>query len=151
MNKQRPTIDGLHTPDGYFDGLQDRVLESINGDKGEGMTMPDQYFATMQESVVSKQRPETKTRYLGLLRVAAAVIVLASAMWFFSSPEPEHQLIAEYNAEYIDYLMADASDLDLEELVDMIQSEDLIIDNSDEMFDFIEDEELSIDDLIDFI
>ena len=75
--------DGFKTPEGYFEGLTDRILskmedESADLPKSDGFQVPDGYFDSVNKEILSKlERPEPKVvklyPYKKLLYTAASI------------------------------------------------------------------------------
>lgn len=93
--------DSFKVPEGYFEALEDRVLESVDQDMGgensdPGFAVPEGYFANLEDRVLDRiERESTKTRVIDLFNReafyyaagVAAVFVAIVTTFFFDRPQ----------------------------------------------------------------
>jgi hypothetical protein len=133
---------------------------NTGGQKSSGMKVPDGYFESFEESILSKVQMESKEakvvslnaksntwKILTLLAVAASLIW--AALWVFTPNEGgsiEQNQIAEITVDDLeyyegmdDYLLAE--NITVTELEEIDLSEDYI--TADEIFEYMSNEDLS--------
>lgn len=167
MNKSNKN-NGFTTPEGYFEGLKDKLLKLSEEDsllpKDDGFVAPEGYFDTLKEKIANKINPEeTKVVQLNPYRkyYFAAASIAAIALVIFglnrnTSEEPTfesltHSDIENYfeNNEYdlSAYEIAEVIPLDELEISDILTNrfdEQNVVDYLDENIDHFE--ELNLED-----
>lgn len=130
------------TPEGYFEGFHDRLMDRIQSEenpedtsvipKSDGFAVPKDYFEQLTEKVVSKAHPKEgkvvqlksyRNLYYALTGVAAVLLLFFGLTWN-SSPEIGFEDLA--NAEidaYFEDTDFDLSTFDIAEVVPLEQIE----------------------------
>ena len=137
--------DGFKTPEGYFEGLTERILnkmedESDNLPKSEGFQVPEGYFDSVNKEILSKlERPEPKVvrlyPYKKLLYTAAsiaAVLLIFIGLQWQGDQSVNFGDIA--NMELAEYFEDNATGLSSYEIAEVFPIDDL------EVSDILEEE-----------
>ena len=143
MDKTNP----FKVPNGYFDSLENRIVEELGGKAPEQTTVPKDYFDSLPDKVIQQVTVDKEAKvipfhYKKWISVAAAFIVIFGAGIFFTqstSPSSDASALAfEMDTEEaIDYLI-ETGELNVADLIALeIYLED---------FEDTEDENSSIDD-----
>lgn len=127
-----PKQHGFNTPDGYLDGLEERLsnlsaLESLP--KEPGFQVPEGYFESLEDRILKQIEPTTKVRTLWYQRsyvrasmAAAAILLLAL---FVIEPGGTDSLELPETAEVAAYLDSEAVDLNADELLGYLEEDEL--------------------------
>lgn len=167
MNKSSKN-NGFKTPDGYFDGLNDKIMAKLSEEssvlpKDDGLVVPDNYFETFNEKVLSKvNQKETKVvqlipyrkYYFAAASIAAVALVIFGLNWN-SSSEPTFESLAESDIEsYFEDTELGLSSYEIAEVipVDDLEISDILENqlNEDNVIEYLNDniddfEELNLD------
>lgn len=150
-NKNNP----FKTPEGYFESLNERLLDKLNEDKfdlpqEDGFTIPENYFDGLKKSVQEKiERPETKVirlrsyrkYYLVAASVAAVLMVLVGMNW---DPVQETTWNDLANTDIEAYFETNELGLTTFEIAEVLPVDEL------EISDILEDK-FEEDDVIDYL
>ncbi|MBM1107611.1 hypothetical protein JQC67_15755 [Aurantibacter crassamenti] len=154
--------NGFKTPEGYFEGLTDKLLSKIAEEqsvlpKEAGFKAPEGYFDTLQQNILQKiDTAEPKVIQLNPYRkyyfAAAAVAAVALVIFginFNSTESPTFEGLADSDIE--NYFENNTMELSSYELAEVISFDELdindILDNQlidDHIIDYLDD---NIDDL----
>lgn len=154
-----PTLAGLEkqnpfrVPEGYFESLENRVLDSLDKKPILTASTPDGYFDKLSDSVMDRIKSEEKTKVVPLfsrkwISIAASIVIILGvgylAIFQKSGTESESVEFALADIdpeEALDYL-AENDNLYLSDLIDLdlYNEEDFDLENSD--FSEMDDEEL---------
>mgnify|MGYP000356726757 FL=1 len=134
--------NGFTTPENYFDGLTDRLLDKIAQEdavipKNDGFKIPDGYLenlnATIMHKVADKEPKVVKLnsikKYYYLAASIAAVVVLYFTIPFGTDATPSFDDLASTDIEhYFNETEVSLSNYDLAEFLplDSIQSKDMM-------------------------
>lgn len=137
--------DGFKTPEGYFEGLTDRILDKMKDEttdlpKSEGFKVPEGYFDSVNKEILSKlEQPEPKVvrlyPYKKLMYTAAsiaAIIVIFIGLQWQGEQSVNFGDIA--NMELAEYFEDNTSGLSSYEIAEVFPVDDL------EVSDILEDE-----------
>ncbi|MBT8263902.1 MAG: hypothetical protein HKN52_01905 [Eudoraea sp.] len=86
--KKTPKNSGFKTPEGYFEGVTDRILDRIKNEEGagipekDGFTIPEGYMDTMQKEVLTKVKA-SETPVISLHPYRKHLLVAASIAAIF--------------------------------------------------------------------
>ena len=142
---------GFKTPEGYFDGLNEKVLQRLSEEErsvpgNEGFSLPEDYFKSFNDRIKDRIEPqETKVvrlhpyrRYWVAAASIAAIFLLAVLIPWKGAEAPSFGTLA--NADIEAYL--DAGDLDLStyELAEYLAEESLM--ESDLLEERVEEENI---------
>ncbi len=134
---------GFKTPENYFEGLEDELLdmvkfsETLGEKKSAGFTTPNGYFDGLEDEILKKAtKPEPKVRKLFtkeafLYAASIAAIVIAFASIFYINPETQtswENLELSVMENYIDDNNIDFS---TSEISNYIFQQGYIIDDAD--------------------
>ena len=149
---------GFKTPKGYFEGLEDRIIDQINLQnkiKDTGFKSPDNYFDGLEDKLLERVTTETKVISIFSKRnliyatsIAAAIILILGI--FLNKNEITFDNLETASIEY--YL--NEADLDSYEIASLLSEDELNTDsftNTSLTEESIEDyllENSSIEDLI---
>lgn len=107
---------GFKVPEGYFDSLQDRIMESAETDKierelpGHGLGVPAQYFDSFEMRLMQRlekttaPKPKSRIRKLVFTRSLKYAAAVAVALLLFSTLFNSNQPVASDGLESIDLL-----------------------------------------------
>ncbi|MET7027816.1 hypothetical protein [Sediminicola luteus] len=93
--KEKDKHSGFKTPEGYFEGLNDSLLDKIKGDstvipKNEGFEVPEGYFEGLNQNILSKLKEEEskvialnpyRKYYFTAIAVAASLLLVIGLQW----------------------------------------------------------------------
>lgn len=92
--------DSFKVPEGYFEALEDRLMESVDKELGgentnPGFAVPDGYFEDLEAQVLGRLEQESKLRVVNLFNReafyyaagVAAVFVAIVTTFFFDGPQ----------------------------------------------------------------
>lgn len=118
LMKQRQEGDGMQMPEGYFDGLESRLMERI-ASEGHKRNLP---------MTVVKKPARRISRMQWTMAIAATLALVLTAVWFFK-PGPEPVAPATASVDLTDeeieaYMLENVQDFDSEELA-MIAPEEI--------------------------
>ncbi len=146
FNKKNP----FKTPDGYFEGLSDRLMDRISKKapgipENEGFRVPDGYFEGLHEKIRQKLEAEApkvipihpfKKYYYAVASLAAAVLVIF-ILTRKTSPEISFEDIANSDIEnYFEDNELDFSTYEIAEVVpvDELEIGDILLNRLDEEY-----------------
>ena len=137
--------DGFKTPDGYFEGLTDRILDKMKNEsedlpKTEGFQVPEGYFDSLNKEILSNlDQPEPKVvklyPYKKLIYTAvsiAAVFLIFIGLQWQGDQSVNFGDIA--NMELAEYFEDNTTGLTSYEIAEVLSVDDL------EVSDILEDE-----------
>jgi len=156
MNKKNNKKD-FNTPEGYFEGFSDRLLDRMSGSKNDpkgsllpksdGFSLPEGYFNSLNKKIQDKLNEDTpkiialqrrrKFYYLAAAAVAA-ILLLTIGIRTNTSSDPTFEGLA--NSEIEDYFEYNDLGLSTYEIAEVIPVDELEI--SDIMDDAIEEENI---------
>ena len=130
--------DGFKTPEGYFEGLSDRILGKLENKSAElppnsGFKVPEGYFDSLNEKILAKlEEKETKVvklypfkRFLYTAASVAAVILIVIGLQWQGDQDVTFEDIA--NMELESYFESYVSSVNTYELAEVLQVEELEI------------------------
>lgn len=151
--------DGFKTPEGYFEGLSDQILDKLDKKSARippsgGFKVPEGYFDSLNEKILSKvEEKETKVvrlyPYKRLLytaaSIAAVILIVIGLQW-----QGEQNITFEdiANLELEAYFESNVTSVNTYELAEVLQVEELEL---DDILDTGLDEENIVDYLDDTI
>ena len=131
------------TPEGYFEGFTDKLLDSISIpkdnqhgpllSKSDGFIVPDSYFEALNSNIQEKlNKEETKVitlnsraKYLYYAAAIAALVLLTIGIRYTQSAEPTFESLAKTEIE--DYFEHTDSGFSTYEIAEVIPVDDLEI------------------------
>ena len=162
--------DGFKIPDGYFEGLTDRIMDRVSEEvhglpKSDGFQTPEGYFDTLSDQILERSKKEdTKVVKLYPYRkilitaasIAAVVVIFIGLQWqgnqgltFEDIANMELEEYFDNNASAINtYEIAELMPLDELEVTDILESEwdeENIVEYLDETIDDIDEFNLTDD------
>jgi hypothetical protein len=154
MKKKHKNND-FKTPEGYFDGLADRLLPRLKGEKarrpeGGGFVTPDSYFENLNKEVLKKVIP-SETRVVGLrpyrkyyfaAASIAAVLLLFFGWQWNNSEDLTFGDLASADIEY--YLESTELELTPYEIGEVLAIDELEVND-------ILDDQLNEENIIDYL
>jgi hypothetical protein len=127
---------GFKTPNNYFDGLEDSIMDQINLSEkitGTGFKTPDNYFETLEDKILVKVNHKTKVIPLFSKRNLVYVVGIAAALILMFN------LIGNRNELTFD-------DLEMTSIENYLSEEDI---NAYELASLLTNDELITDNFID--
>lgn len=157
--------NGFKTPEGYFDGLTDRIMDRIGKEsdarpEAEGFKVPDGYFDSLSDKILEKvAQPEPKVvklypyrKYLITAASIAAVVVIFIGLQWQGNQGLSFEDIA--NMELEEYLDQNASGISTYELAELMPIEEVELDDilesewdEENIVDYLDDTIDDIDEL----
>lgn len=162
--KKRTKKEPFKTPDGYFEGFADRLMDRLSEDspvlpKKEGFKVPESYFDGLEAKLAEKVNPsETKVvqlrsyrKYYYIAASIAAIAVLVFTLQPKSSQGPSWDDLANSDIEaYFEDHEFDMTSSEIAEvlLLDQLELNDILEDqlNEETIIEYLDDH---IDDLED--
>ena len=158
--------EGFKLPDGYFEGLTDRILEKVAEDtsslpKKEGFKVPEGYFDSLNERVSTNIAPDEDTKVIRLnpwkkyYFVAASIAALIVIVIGFRLSQTESYTFSDLaNAELESYLNETDLGLTSYEIAEVLPIEELevndILDtalNEENILDYLDENVEDLDEL----
>lgn len=156
---------GFKIPEGYFEGLNDKILKRLSDEersipKKEGFSLPEDYFESLNDKIKDRLEPrETKVvrlhpyrRYWVVAASIAAIFLLVVLIPWKGTEAPSFDALA--NADIEAYLEAGDLDLSSYELAEYLSEEsltesDLLEENVEEenILEYLDDTIEDIDEL----
>lgn len=167
MNKSNKN-NGFKTPEGYFDGLTDKLMDKLSEDssvlpKKEGFVVPENYFDALKESIDDKiNREETKVvqlnpyrkYYFAVASIAAIALVIFGLNLNTKGAPPEWDITAADVEAYFEDNDLELSSYEIAEVipVDELEINDILENqlNEENVIDYLNDniddfDELNLD------
>ncbi len=93
--KEKDKHSGFKTPEGYFEGLSDSLLDKLKGEstiipKNEGFEVPEGYFEGLNQNILSNLKEEEskviplnpyRKYYFTAIAVAASLLLIIGLQW----------------------------------------------------------------------
>lgn len=127
-----PKQHGFKTPDGYLDGLKDRLgnlsaLKSLP--KEPGFRVPEGYFESLEDRILQQLAQPAKVRTLWYRHNSARAAMAAAAIlllaWFVIQPSDSDAQELPEATEVAAYLNSEAVELNTDELLGYLEEDDL--------------------------
>jgi len=136
-------INPYKIPEGYFDKMQDKILERTNS-KNDGFSLPKDYFENLQNDILVKVRPspltivKRKTNYRKLMAAASTIFLFATLglLWNSSKELSSSELVYIQEVDADIYLSELSNDINIDQLVDLLEMEDIENINFEDESDF---------------
>ncbi len=167
MNKSNKN-SGFKTPEDYFEGLTDRLLEKLSEEdsvlpKEDGFAVPEAYFDTLNEKLADKiQQEDTKVVQLNPYRkyyfAAASIAAVALIIFGLNMGQSEETTFEDLASSDIeDYFESNELELSSYEIAEVLPVDELEINdilenqlNEDNVIEYLNDniddfEELNLD------
>ena len=167
MNKSNKN-NGFKTPEDYFEGLTDRLLEKLSEEdsilpKEDGFAVPEGYFDTLNEKLADKiQQEDTKVVQLNPYRkyyfAAASIAAVALVIFGLNMRQSEEATFEDLASSDIeDYFESNELELSSYEIAEVLPVDELEINdilenqlNEDNVIEYLNDniddfEELNLD------
>lgn len=89
MNQNTEHNNGFSTPNGYFIGLNQKIMANIKGEESSGFIVPENYFDQLNQHILARNTP--KTQIIPLYKkpfakwvsaIAASLVLVFSFFWF---------------------------------------------------------------------
>ncbi len=121
---------GFKVPEGYFDTLEDRVMQNItweekNSKINTGFSIPKDYFNTLENNIMSKLEVNKETPVIALWQrksvwissIAALFLISLGTLFFWNNSQEELTISQDY--------LAYQSDITTEDIAVHLTDEDI--------------------------
>lgn len=124
---------GFKTPDNYFEGIEDQVMnkikldEMLNNSNGSGYKTPDNYFDSLEDTIFEQLKPKEETKVISIFRskyikyASGIAAMLLLSLFFFTQVGGESE---EVDLELVENYIFSEDNIDAYDLAELLTDED---------------------------